>query len=89
MSSVDAIGAVVWTVLGAFDAVAAFIVETTAPWPEFFMLATFGRSMFFAATMMHLAILALLLRSEERTRFGLGAVTGPARGTAAVNRPAG
>lgn len=61
--------AVVWTVVAAFDALAAFIVETTAPWPDFFMIEIFGRSMFFAAIAMHLVILALLLDAEVRTRF--------------------
>ena len=61
--------AVVWTVVAAFDALAAFIVETSAPWPEFFMIEIFGRSMFFAAIGMHLAILGLLLDAEVRKGF--------------------
>ena len=65
------LAAVVWTALAAFDAIAAFIVETTSPWPEFFMLEIFGRSMFFAATAMHLVILFLLLQPAERERFGV------------------
>ncbi|MFT7597141.1 MAG: hypothetical protein ACI8TP_000059 [Acidimicrobiales bacterium] len=63
--------AVTWSAIGAFDALAAFVVETTAPWPEFFMLEIFGRSMFFAATAMHLAIIYLLTQSEVLRHFGL------------------
>ena len=63
--------AVVWSALGAFDALAAFIVETSAPWPEFFMLEAFGRSMFFAATAMHLLIIYLLTRPELLAEFGI------------------
>lgn len=63
--------AVVFHGIAAFDAVAAFVVETSAPWPEFFMLELLGRSMFFAATAMHLVAMALLLSSELRERFGV------------------
>ena len=63
--------AIVWSSIGAFDALAAFVVETSTPWPEFFMLEIFGRSMFFAAAAMHLAIIALLANSESLEHFGL------------------
>lgn len=63
--------AVAWSAIGAFDALAAFIIETSAPWPEFFMLQVFGRSMFFAATAMHLAIIALLTTTDVLAYFGL------------------
>lgn len=63
--------AVGWTAIGAFDALAAFIVELSTPWPEFFMLELFGRSMFFAATAMHLLILYLLADPEIRDRLGV------------------
>lgn len=63
--------AVAWTAIGAFDALAAFIVETTAPWPEFFMLEIFGRSMFFAAAAMHGLLLFLLTRPEVVAHFGV------------------
>ncbi|MGI9596843.1 MAG: hypothetical protein ACR2QK_11825 [Acidimicrobiales bacterium] len=62
---------VVWSAIAAFDAIAAFIVETSAPWPEFFMLEIFGRSMFFAATALHLVIIYLLTRPDARADFGL------------------
>jgi hypothetical protein len=63
--------AVVWSALAILDALAAFVVETTAPWPEFFMIEVFGRSMFFAAIAMHIVILVLLLRPDHRSQLGL------------------
>ena len=63
--------AIVWSAIGAFDAIAAFIVETSTPWPEFFMLQIFGRSMFFAATIMHVAIIWLLAHPHTRADFGV------------------
>ena len=65
--------AVVWTSLGAFDAAAALLVEISAPWPEFFMLEIFGRSMFPAAMLVHVLILFLLTRPEARRSFGIEA----------------
>lgn len=63
--------AVVWSAIGAFDALAAWVVEVSAPWPEFFMLETFGRSMFFAAASMHLFIIYMLSRPDILAEFGL------------------
>lgn len=63
--------AITWSAIGAFDAVAAFVVDVSTPWPEFFMLEIFGRSMFFAATAMHLVIIALLSSNEVLARFEL------------------
>jgi hypothetical protein len=63
--------AVVWSALGAFDALAAFIVQTTSPWPEFFMIEIFGSSMFFAAAVLHLTIIYLLSQPEILARFDL------------------
>ncbi len=65
------VAAIVWTSIGAFDAMAAFFIERTTPWPEFFMLRAFGVSMFFAATAMHLVILALLTHRDTRADFGV------------------
>ena len=62
--------AVTWSAIGAFDALAAFVVDVTTPWPEFFMLEIFGRSMFFVAAAMHLVIIGLLTRPEVLARFG-------------------
>jgi len=64
------VAAVAWSAIGAFDAVAAFVVDVTTPWPEFFMLEVFGRSMFFAAAAMHLVIIGLLTRPEVLSRVG-------------------
>ena len=63
--------AIAWSAIAAFDAVAAFIVDTQAPWPEFFMLELFGRMMFFAAAALHVAIIWLLTRSTVRLHFGV------------------
>ena len=63
--------AVVWSAIGAFDAIAAYIVETSAPWPEFFMLELVGRTMFFAAAAMHVAIIYLLTRPDVLSEFEL------------------
>lgn len=63
--------AVVWSALGAFDALAAFIVELSVPWPEFFMLEIFGRTMFFAAFALHTIIIVLLSRPHVRSAFGI------------------
>ncbi len=63
--------AIVWSAIGAFDALAAFIIDTSVPWPEFFMLEFFGRSMFFAAVALHGAIIMLLTRPSTRAEFGL------------------
>jgi len=63
------LAALVWSAIAIFDAAAAFIVDLTTPWPEFFMLEIFGRSMFFAAIAMHLAIVWLLFQPEIRARF--------------------
>ncbi|MEL7157476.1 MAG: hypothetical protein AAFN30_12850 [Actinomycetota bacterium] len=65
--------AVVWSAIGAFDAIAAFIVETSAPWPDFFMLELVGRPMFFAAALMHVAIIALLARRDALADCGIEA----------------
>lgn len=72
-TSVTWLLAVVWSALAIFDAAAAYIVETTAPWPEFFMIELFGRSMFLAAIVMHLVILALLVERHTRLSFGVQA----------------
>lgn len=73
--------AVVWSAIGAFDAIAAFIVDTSAPWPEFFMLEIFGRSMFFAAAAMHLVIISLLARPAVLASFGMGTTRNTPEGT--------
>lgn len=61
--------AVAWSAVAAFDAVAAYVVDVQSPWPEFFMLEVFGRSMFFAAAVMHIVIISLLLRTDVQQFF--------------------
>ena len=63
---------VVWSALAIWDALAAFLVNVSNPWPEFFMLQTFGSSMFFAAAIMHAVILYLACTQEVRCKL-LGA----------------
>ncbi len=64
--------AVVWSAIGAFDALAALLVELSVPWPEFFMLELLGRSMFVGAIALHVVIIGLLTRPEVMARFGIG-----------------
>jgi len=63
---------VTWNVIGIWDALSAFLVHKSVPWPEFFMIEVFGSSMFFAASMMHLLNLWLITRSNLRHHY-LGA----------------
>ena len=60
---------IVWNSLAIWDALSAFIIHTTNPWPEFFMIELVGPSMFFIASAMHLAIIVLACRSEVRNHF--------------------
>jgi len=55
---------VVWNCLAIWDAMSAYIIHLTDPWPEFFMIKLFGSSMFFAASAMHLLILILACRTS-------------------------
>lgn len=61
---------VAWNVVGIWDAMAAFVVHQSVPWPEFFMIEVFGSSMFFAAGAMHLLNLWLMTRTGLRAQFG-------------------
>lgn len=63
--------AVVWNILGIWDALSAYLVHVSVPWPEFFMIQIFGSSMFFAAIGMHGACLWLLSREPVKQSFGL------------------
>jgi len=60
---------IVWNSLAIWDAMSAFIVHLTNPWPDFFMLQAVGPAMFFAASGMHLAIIFLACKSEVREHF--------------------
>ncbi len=59
----------VWNSLAIWDAISAYIIHTTNPWPEFFMIKLMGPSMFFAASAMHLIIIALACRSDVREKI--------------------
>ena len=65
------LAALVWGAIAVFDAGAAFLIEWSSPWPEFFMLDLFGRWMFAAAVVLHLVVLALLARRDVRRHFGI------------------
>ena len=56
------IAIIVWSSIAIWDALSAFIIHTTNPWPEFFMIKLLGPSMFFAAIAMHLVIVILIFR---------------------------
>ena len=63
--------AIAWNAIAAFDALAAYLVDVVTPWPEFFMLELFGRSMFFAAAAMHVVLIILLAQRPLRDRFSI------------------
>lgn len=60
---------VVWNVVAIWDALSAYIVHLTNPWPEFFMIKIVGASMFFLAAAIHATNLTLLARCEVRREF--------------------
>lgn len=60
---------VVWNVLSIWDSLSAYIISITAPWPDFFMLQTFGSSMFFMAAAMNVVILLIVCQKECQDRF--------------------
>lgn len=57
---------VVWNALSIWDSLSAYVVNASNPWPEFFMLQTFGSSMFFVAAAMNFVILYQLSQPEIR-----------------------
>lgn len=60
---------VAWNIVGIWDALSAFLVYRSVPWPEFFMVEIFGASMFFAASAMHLLSLWLVTRPDVRAHY--------------------
>ena len=70
---------IVWNVVGVWDALSAFAIHHTNPWPEFFMIQIVGPAMFFAASAMHLAIIVLACRTDVREWF-----LGEAPGTSSI-----
>lgn len=57
--------ATVWNAVAIWDALSAFAVHKTNPWPTFFMIEIFGSSMFFMAAAMHGVCIYLLWRPER------------------------
>lgn len=57
---------VVWNVVAIWDALSAYVVYVSNPWPEFFMIRIFGPGMFFAASFLHVMIIVLACRSDVR-----------------------
>ncbi|HED17790.1 MAG TPA: hypothetical protein ENI64_13380 [Gammaproteobacteria bacterium] len=60
---------IVWNALAIWDAMSAFIIHITNPWPEFFMIQLLGPAMFFAASAMHLVIIILASQSDVRKHY--------------------
>jgi hypothetical protein len=67
---------IAWNVAGLWDALSAYVVSRSVPWPEFFMIQTFGASMFFIASALHLVLIWLALSPALRADFLPGARPG-------------
>ncbi len=67
---------IAWNVAGLWDALSAYIVSVSVPWPTFFMIETFGASMFFIAATMHLVLIGLAFSPGLRADFLAGTRTG-------------
>lgn len=57
---------IIWNSLAILDALSAYVIHITNPWPEFFMIKLFGSSMFFIAIAMHVVLIILANRPEVR-----------------------
>ncbi|MEM7134177.1 MAG: hypothetical protein AAF702_48355 [Chloroflexota bacterium] len=60
---------IVWNVVAIWDALSAFVIHLTNPWPEFFMIQLFGASMFFLASAMHIVIVWLATQPDVKAYF--------------------
>lgn len=60
---------IVWNVVAIWDALSAYIIQITNPWPDFFMLQLIGPSMFVAASALHLMIIGLATRPKVRAQL--------------------
>lgn len=60
---------IVWNVVAIWDALSAFTIHITNPWPDFFMIKFLGPSMFFGAATMHLIIILLVSRPNVRRQL--------------------
>ena len=58
-----------WNVVAIWDALSAYIISRTNPWPEFFMLKLMGSGMFFTAIAMHLILIYLITTTAARAHF--------------------
>lgn len=58
---------ITWNIVAIWDALSAFVIHLTNPWPEFFMIQLIGWPMFFAASTMHLVVIVLFCREDSRT----------------------
>ena len=76
---------VVWNSIGIWDALSAFLLHQSVPWPEFFMIKVFGSSMFFIASIMHIVNLWLVTRSKPKAHYL--ATTATARATTRSGLP--
>lgn len=63
---------VVWSSIGIWDAMSAYLIHVAEPWPDFFMIKAFGSSMFFMAAAFHLALMWIAFRPTVRTEFAAG-----------------
>lgn len=57
---------IAWNVVAIWDALSAFVIHLTNPWPEFFMMKLIGWPMFFAASAMHLTVIGLAVQAKVR-----------------------
>ncbi len=60
---------IVWNVVAIWDALSAYLIHLSVPWPSFFMMEIFGSSMFFMAAAMHAACIYLVTRPSMRDGF--------------------
>jgi hypothetical protein len=60
---------VVWNCIAIWDAMSAYIIHRTVPWPDFFMIQMMGSSMFFMASAMHLIVLYLVLNDPLKSEI--------------------
>ena len=67
---------IVWNALAIWDALSAYLIHLSNPWPDFFMIQIFGASMFFMASAMHLAIIAMAAQPAVKGHF-LGSAEAP------------
>lgn len=60
---------IVWNVLSIWDSLSTYVISVTAPWPDFFMLQTFGSCMFFMVAAMNVVIMVMVARKSAVIDF--------------------